>query len=123
MDNGKLVDLYEEIKSGRKTIEYRDAIPFWSSRLLNVKDKILLTMMLRYSSANLTAYLKHHRAWFVVGYPKGNLPRLEANITKLVLNDAKQFEVSFTNVKEVTEFDFMYGKPTQQVLKEIGDKE
>jgi len=119
MDNGKLVDLYEEIKLGRKTIEYRDCTPFWQNRLLNIKDKITRTMMLRYAPADFTQYLKHHKAWFVVGYPKGNLPRLEADITKLILNDAKQFEVSISNVKEVTTFDFMYGRLTKIVLKEL----
>ena len=51
---------------------------------------------------------KAERAWFIVGFPKGNVPRLEADISGLcVLIDDEgqrdQYEVYFTNVIEVTE--------------------
>lgn len=76
------VDLYEEIRTGRKTSEFREDTEFWEERLLNAAGK---------------------RAWFVVGYPKGNLPRLEANITEVTLNlGAEQFEIKFKDVMEAT---------------------
>ena len=77
----KDLDLYEEIKAGRKTSEFRDGTEYWKKRLLNAAGK---------------------RAWFVVGYPKGNLPHLEANIIKVVLDlEAEQVEVKFEDVVEV----------------------
>jgi len=90
----KTVELYEEIKSGRKTIEYRDCTHFWTKRLCG---KIISV----YGPQDLTEYLKVHRAWFVVGYPKDSLPRLEADIIGLRCNNAMQLEISFINVKEV----------------------
>jgi len=52
----------------------------------------------------LTRYLEPNWAWFVVGYPKGNLPRLEAELIALTLHrNSNQFEITFTNVREVTE--------------------
>lgn len=87
-----MVDLYEEIKAGRKTSEWRDHKVYW--------DNILIK--------------KPSKAWFVVGYPKNNLlPRLEADIVKIILHeDSHQFEIQFTNVKEVTKSAF-YGSKKQ----------
>lgn len=96
--DGKVVDLYEEIKSGRKTSEWRDATSFWFSRLCCKQGH---SSIFTYPPS-LTNCLKVHKAWFVVGYPKGNVPRLEADIIDLILHsDANQLEIQFTNVKEV----------------------
>lgn len=44
------------------------------------------------------------RAWFVVGYPKDNLPRQEADITRIFRRPVtNKIEVHFENVVEVTE--------------------
>jgi hypothetical protein len=91
-------DLYQEIKTGKKTVEYRDAVPFWASRLLTSKN--VPTAKYRSSYKN---QLKVHRAWFTIGYPKGSVPRLEADITDLIYDpDTKQFEIHIANVEEVT---------------------
>ena len=99
--DGRVVDLYEEIKSGRKTSEYRDLTDYWTDRLYKVtKDK----------NNPDTDILKPKvkRAWFVFGYPKGNLPRLEADIKNIMFlidenGFAEQLEIQFENVIEVTE--------------------
>lgn len=96
--DGKIVDLYNEIKEGRKTSEFRDCTEYWTDRLYKTKTINDLD--------HLTP--KVDRAWFIVGYPKGNLPRLEADITNVLthIDDegfAEQYEIQFTNVKEVTE--------------------
>lgn len=98
MPDGTTVDLYREILEGRKTSEFRDCTEYWEDRLYKKKmiDETL----------HLTP--KVDRAWFVVGFPKGNLPRIEADITDIIiLKDddgfAEQYEIQFTNVKEVTE--------------------
>lgn len=71
--------LYEQIKRGKKTIVVNGTEP-----------------------QDLTPFLKVHRAWFVEGYPKGSLPRLEADITGLLYHpSSSQLEIKFTNVKEV----------------------
>jgi hypothetical protein len=91
-----MVDLYEEIKAGRKTSEFRDATRHWFKRLC-VPHWIGTEQ-----HQDHTKFLKVHRAWFVVGYPKKNLPRLEADITGLFL-DAMQLEIKFTNVTEISQ--------------------
>lgn len=94
-------DLYEAIKSGRKTVEYRDTTKHWKTRLLALKaiallesDKRGINLVFRHDM------LKHDKAIFVVGYTK--YPRLIADITKIVYNnETNQFEVHIVNVKEV----------------------
>ena len=95
--DGTTRDLYKEILEGRKTSEFRDVKPYWTDRLYKKRTTID------------TDYLtpKVDRAWFVVGFPKNNLPRLEADITNILtqMDDdgfAEQYEIQFTNVKEVT---------------------
>jgi len=56
-------DLWAEILRGRKTVEYRNNTDYWRSRLLEGKSPRI--------------------AWFTVGYPKNNVPRLEAVITEI----------------------------------------
>ena len=82
----KNLDLYEEIKAGRKTSEYRDNVLYWRKRLI---------------SSLLKKPKEDTRAWFVCGYPRGNLPRLEATITEVV-DDEEQLEIKFKDVEEVT---------------------
>jgi len=93
-------DLYEAIKSGRKTVEYRDATDHWKTRLLTPKtielldsDKRGINLVFRYDM------LKHAKAVFVVGYTKH--PKLVADITKIVYDhEAKQLQIHIINVKE-----------------------
>jgi len=108
----KTVDLYEAIKSGDKTSEWRDLaneegdINPVIKRLL---EKSVLGGLVFYKGRlfDLTNQLKTNRAWFVVGYPKGSLPRLEADITKVFYHgehgDTGQVEIQFENVVEITE--------------------
>ena len=93
-------DLYEAIKAGRKTVEYRDAADHWKTRLLSPKaieilesDKRGINLVFRED------LLKHDKAVFVVGYTK--YPKLVADITKIVyLQDTNQFETHIKNVRE-----------------------
>lgn len=90
----KDLDLYEEIKAGRKTSEWRDNTPYWRKRLISS----LLT-----KNPAMDRRFGVVRAWFVCGYPKGNLPRLEATITEVLdVEDSEQLEVKFKNVVEVS---------------------
>lgn len=91
--NGKPVNLYEEIKSGRKTVEYRKAGEHWKPRLL--KDPKYVTEHLSSFPKviegmswliDVTDQLKSRNAWFMVGFKKRCLPRLEAKISKLFLD-------------------------------------
>jgi len=107
-------DLWEEIKSKRKTSEWRDLTNYWCKRLLRDYEKVFLFIPTetieeaeaKGTSINLTEYLKTTKAWFVIGYPKHCVPRLEADITGLLAwpkkNSAQsQFEIKITNVKEL----------------------
>jgi hypothetical protein len=83
----KDLDLYEEIRAGRKTSEWRDNTPYWRRRLI---------------SSLLKRPVDGTRAWFVVGYPKGNLPHLEATITEVLDDeDSEQLEIRLKDVVEV----------------------
>lgn len=97
-------DVYEAIKVGQKTSEFRDFTAYWEQRLCPSLDFLKLPCP---DSSNIdvdiTNFLKVKTAWFTVGYPKNNLPRLEAEITKLILHfESDQFEIQFQNVKEIT---------------------
>ena len=91
----KNLDLYEEIRAGRKTSEFRDDTDYWRKRLgiwwQQQKGDVI----------EIGARVIGERAWFVCGYPKGNLPRLEATITEIIhLTDTGQFEIKFKDVQE-----------------------
>jgi len=97
------IDLYEEIKAGRKISEWRDNTKYWRKRLgihgYNPSGWFGVSAM---------ADAIGKRAWFVVGYPKENLPRLEATITEIVVVDVEhwgnpsgQLEIKFKDVVEV----------------------
>lgn len=105
-ETSKIVDLYEEIKAGRKTSEWRGATKFWLKRLLTKRltpegiDKVLDTYH-KHGTQDLTCLLRVHTAWFLIGYPKGSLPRLEADITALLFHrETDQLEIKFANVRE-----------------------
>ena len=99
--NGKTVHLYEEIKSGRKTSEWRDVKSHWIKRLLK-QDPTKRHIFNETLRANLTGGLRVNRAWFVTGYPKGNLPRLEAYVTGVIYHgNTDQLEIKFIDVIEV----------------------
>lgn len=94
--------LYDQIRRGKKTSEWRELGKhgYWLRQLcmkglsinVNATDDI-----------DLTLQLKVKKAWFVQGYPKGNLPRLEAEITALVYHpETMQLEIQFANVQETT---------------------
>lgn len=109
-------DLWEEIKQGRKTSEWREATSYWFKRLL---IKGAEPMASPYEIDYHRRFWKVHKAWFVGGYPKANLPRLEAEITGLVYHpDSSQLEIKFTNVKEVTTFSEEYLKKRKQSVDE-----
>ena len=87
-------DLYHDIKTGLKRVEYREAKPYWTDRLFK-EDK------------NGVLRVKVNRAWFVVGMPKDFLPRLEADIVSVAaLTDeegcAETYAITFKNVQEIT---------------------
>jgi len=92
-------NLWEEIKAGKKTSEFRDFTHHW---IMQLCERAHWSCDIG-KPQDLTPYLKVHRAWFVVGYPKGNLPRLEADITQLISDDVQmQLEIKFANVTEVS---------------------
>ncbi len=105
--DGVIVDLYQQIKDGIKTSEWR-----YTRRedgRLTRYTKLLVTERGRDhilkpggGRINLFEYIRTNRAWFVVGYPKDNLPRLEADIVGLVYHsDTDQLEIKVSNVEEV----------------------
>lgn len=116
---GRVLDLQEEIRSGRKTSEWRDATDYWISRLTTLtplKDldrcsrKELLewanmpldTAAAEDAGITLTEKLKAKRAWLIFGGYSSNVPRFEVDITDLILYPREgQFEIKFTNVREV----------------------
>ena len=100
----KTIDLYQAIKSLDKTREWRTASLYWINRLCS--DTGAVMKLLHEGSqrpVDITHLLKVKEACFTIGYPKNNLPRLETDITELtLLRESTQFEIVFTNVREVT---------------------
>ena len=104
---GRTVDLSEEIRSGRKRIEYRIASDYWLRRLLkdpiwrNISAGSMPCAANADGLIDLTKFLKVKRAWLIVGMPKNNLPRFEADVTGLFLDlRAAQLQTHFSNVVE-----------------------
>ena len=95
-------DLYEAIKTGKKTVEYRDATKHWMVRLLSGKGMLFMDFYPSNRKMNFRGgHLKHKQAVFVVGYTK--YPRLIARIDRIVLNrDSNQFEIHIKDVTEIT---------------------
>ena len=97
-------DLYEAIKNGEKTSEWRDASPHWISRLLNEQGRsILKTFKSGYENLEVFSFLpyywKYTRARFVVGYTKS--PMLLADVTGILYHrDPEQFQIQLKNVVE-----------------------
>lgn len=86
-------DLYEAIKNGDKKIEYRDLTEYWTNTLFQK------------GAPPWEQKLRSRRAWFTVGYPKNNLPRLEADIKKIVVigGTDPHYEIYVENVVEILE--------------------
>ena len=95
-------DLYEAIKTGKKTSEYRDATPYWAKRLLNKRglshyNSIIGCRIWMFTQEDL----KHTEATFRVGYTKG--PTLHATIKDIIWKPREeQFEIHIENVVEYT---------------------
>ena len=106
-------DIYEAIKTGEKTSEWRDGSKYWISRLLTPPSPSV-----RYSGQETLQHAheigrpsflmdfadyhwKHKKARFVVGYTK--TPMLIADVKAIIYYSKKnQFEIRIENVKEVT---------------------
>ena len=94
------MDLYEAIKTGKKTSEYRDATPYWAKRLLNERglnhyNSIIGCRVWMFTQEDL----KHTEATFRVGYTKG--PTLHATIKDIIWKPREeQFEIRIKNVRE-----------------------
>ena len=106
---GGLMDLYLAIKSGSKTVEYRDFKEFWTIRLLNKRGRedlghILYTAPDPYDFNIYFAgsRLKHQEATFTVGMVK--YPKLRCKITGVTLDlKAKQYHIHITDPVEEQE--------------------
>ena len=102
-------DLYEAIKTGKKTSEYRDATPYWAKRLLNNQGLQEYNQILENNKDNHIptcvryrfdlSELKHTEATFRVGYTQG--PTLHATIREIHWKPTEeQFEVCIEDVRE-----------------------
>jgi len=107
--DGKM-DLYEAIKTGKKTSEYRDATEYWAKRLLNSIGLNKYYFTLERNKDPKQDYdvvksifdspdLKHTKCTFRVGYTKG--PTLHATIKDITWRPMEQqFEIRIKNVRE-----------------------
>lgn len=114
-EDGRTVDLYEEFRSGRKTIEYRDVSPYWLKRLCDMSMQELWDMPEYWKAKaegrlfDLTDRLVVKRVWLTIGMPKNNLPRFEADVIKLMVDThtgkcllmPRKFHIHLANVEEI----------------------
>lgn len=97
-------DIYEALKTGEKTSEWRDATEFWISRLFTKKAQSSVRhRMLRHEGSLMFIHpddYKHRKARFVVGYTKS--PMLIADVRAIMYHTKTvQFEVQIENISEV----------------------
>jgi hypothetical protein len=109
--DGVQCNLWNEIVSGRKTEEFREATPYWWKRLLGHDYNSF------WSQATIADAQKRHMnfvlnvfeysfipkvATFTVGYPRNNLPRIEAEIKYVkYLWATNQLAVGIANVRVI----------------------
>ena len=96
-------DLYEAIKNGEKTSEWRDASPHWILRLFKKGAQSSVRHRMIHAAGPLLFIHpddhKHKTARFVVGYTK--YPRLLAGVHNIYYHrDTDQFEIQLKNVVE-----------------------
>lgn len=104
-------DIYEALKSGEKTSEWRDGSDHWKVRLLNELGRKQLRWAHELKERNkghnkpyfimpFPDYMwKHKKARFVVGYTKA--PMLIADVKAIIYNsETNQFEIQIENVVE-----------------------
>jgi hypothetical protein len=90
-------DLYEAIKSGEKTSEWRDASEHWIKRLLLMRGD---PHFVKDRGKPYDYKPKCKKAIFVVGFTK--YPRLIADVKALLYHPkTNQFEVQIENVVEI----------------------
>jgi len=101
-------DLYEALKTGQKTSEWRDASDFWIRRLLTPPGRQGLQRAHELKNPSKPFFLidfpdyqwKHRRARFVIGYTKS--PMLVADVKAIVYRSrSDQFEIQIENVVEM----------------------
>jgi len=93
-------DVYDAIKRGKKTSEWRDVSDSWIARLtkMNVEE---FNRSVRAARQSISLVPKYRRAKFVVGYTKR--PMLVADVEQLIYHpNSRQFEVRIKNVKELS---------------------
>lgn len=94
-DGTVIKDVYGQIKSGEKKVEYRPNSDYWRKRI----DKILRKRkhgMTAGAGSNITIEVGYpFTAWFVTGYPKGSLPRLEVSVSKIVEPVDRDLSIEF----------------------------
>jgi len=100
--------LYNQIKTHIKTSEYRELNEYWTKILITNTDvitKILNGTYNGYTTLDLTRFLRHHKAIFIEGYPKGkieNTTHLDADVTGLTLwLKDKIYEIKIANAIEI----------------------
>jgi hypothetical protein len=105
--------LYEQIKLGKKTSEWREAKNYWWHRFFDCprmnREISFPAVDAEKIPVDLTRFGKIKQVWFVEYYPKNNLPRLEADVVALLYHPEvlefpasnKMIEISFVNVREV----------------------
>jgi len=116
-------DLYEALKTGEKTSEWRDASDHWITRLLNENGRSALNTFKKCYEiletwSFLPYYWKYTRARFVVGYTKS--PMLLAKVKEIIYHrDTDQFEIRIKNVVEAKDgVDNPRGKVNDQSTEE-----
>jgi len=109
---GKVVDLWDEIVSGRKTIEYRNSTKYWWRRLLGVNiDGFWASNIRRVAKQNQRDIFFDAAIYeaipktgtFTIGYPKNNVPRIEVETAYIVyFYQTDQLGYAFRNVRVIT---------------------
>lgn len=98
---------YEKIRSGEKTIEYREANPYWTKKFENEFGRTVFDLSKIGDSINPNVYKKDFRCLLQKGYTK---EFLTARVPLLVLVDGKDtdlaidtlvFAIHLADVREV----------------------
>lgn len=79
---------YEKIRSGEKTIEYREVKPYWNTR---IKNEVCRSIGNNYITTNRLYYIPMQRCILRLGYTKRHMT---AEITRIEVVDGKDTDLA-----------------------------
>jgi len=95
-DGSVIRDVYGQIKSGEKKVEYRPNSKYWRLRVNRIlADRGMDDCLVDFPVEAHFDFAHPVIDWFVTGFPKGNLPHLEVEVHRIVIPRSEEDSIEF----------------------------